>query len=89
MRKTDSCLCEYKGADQLCSYCAFVFATWIVQSLLLLNPIFQASSLFSQTYEPISVRPDRNPKTGFLAQDHVSCSAAHIKQLCEPIPDCS
>ena len=46
--KKDFYLCKNKDADQLCSNCtddsAFVFATQIVQSLLL-NPKFQASSL--------------------------------------------
>ena len=38
MRKPDFCLGENKGANQLRSYCAFVFATRIVQFLYFLNP---------------------------------------------------
>ena len=49
MRKLDFCLCENKGADQLRSNCeavsTFVFATWIVQFHVVLNPRFQAYSL--------------------------------------------
>ena len=45
MRSPTSYTGENKDADQLCSYCAFVFATRISQSLIFLNPKFQASSL--------------------------------------------
>ena len=44
MRKLDFCLCENKGADQLCSISAFVFATGIVQFLFFLNPKLLAYS---------------------------------------------
>ena len=43
MRKPDFCIGENKGADQLRSKCAYVFATQIVK-LVLLNPKFQAST---------------------------------------------
>ena len=36
---------------------AFVFATWLVQSLYLLNPKFQASSLFLFLYSPLVGNP--------------------------------
>ena len=38
MRKPTKCLGKNKGADQLCSNCAFVFATQIVQYLFYFNP---------------------------------------------------
>ena len=55
VRKPDYCLCENKGADQLCSNCTAdqrlcfrytVFATRIVQFLFFLNLKFQPFSLF-------------------------------------------
>ena len=53
MRKPTICICENKGADQLCSYCTadqhLCFAIRIVQPLFFLNPKFQASSLLCQT----------------------------------------
>ena len=36
--KTGIYLCENKGANQLCSNCAFVFATRIIQFRFFLNP---------------------------------------------------
>ena len=48
VRKPTYSICENKDADQLRGNAklisAFVFATWIVQSLYFLNPKFQASS---------------------------------------------
>ena len=38
---------------------AFVFATWIVQSLFFLNPKFQASSHLLWLYSPVCVGPGR------------------------------
>ena len=46
MRKPDIYICENKGTDQLRNNCAFVFATWKVQSLFFLNKKFQATSIF-------------------------------------------
>ena len=40
---------------------AFVFATWIEQSLYFLNPKFQASSHLLWLYSPVCVRPGRKP----------------------------
>ena len=53
MRKPTFCICENKDADQLRGsfavtaklISAFVFATWIVQSLYFLNTKFRASNL--------------------------------------------
>ena len=41
---------------------AFVFATWIVQSLLYLNMKFQASSHLLWLYSPVCVGPGRKPR---------------------------
>ena len=66
MRKPDFCLCENKGADQLRGNREadqrLFFATRIVQFLFLLNPKFQASSLFLRLYRQVCVRPDRKPR---------------------------
>ena len=44
---------------------AFVFATWIVQSLFFLNPKFQASSNLLWLYSLVCVRPGRKAKCWF------------------------
>ena len=73
MRKQTFCICENKGADQLCSNCTadqpcavtaqlispFVVATQIVQSLFFLNPKFQASRLLLWLYRLVCVGPCR------------------------------
>ena len=41
---------------------AFVFATWIVQSLFYLNPKFQASRHLLSLYSPVCVGPGRKPR---------------------------
>ena len=41
---------------------AFVFSTWIVQSLFFFNPKFQASSLLLWLYRPVCVRPSLKPR---------------------------
>ena len=47
---------------------AYVFATWIVQSLYFLITKFQASSILVWSYSLVCVGPGRKPpKTGFLA----------------------
>ena len=57
MRKPDFWLCENKGADQLCSNCTsdqhlcFRYTDRTI-SPLLINPKFQASSLFLRLYRP-------------------------------------
>ena len=40
---------------------AFVFATWIVQSLLFLKPKFQVSNRLLWLYSPVCVGPRRKP----------------------------
>ena len=59
-------LCENKDADQLRgsreAISVFVFATWIVQSLYLLNTKFHVSSYLLSLYNPVCVRPGRKPK---------------------------
>ena len=47
---------------------AFVFATWIVQSLFYLNPKFQASSHLLWLYRPICVGPGRKPRRPVFSQ---------------------
>ena len=67
MRKPDFCICENKDADQLRGnltaklISAFVFASWIVQSLCFLNPKFQASSHLQWLHSPVCVGPGRKP----------------------------
>ena len=41
---------------------AFVFATWIVQSLCFLNPKFQVSNHLLWLYSPVCVGPGRKPR---------------------------
>ena len=55
MRKPDFCLCEDKGADQLCNY--LVFITGIVQFIFFFNLKFQVSS--HCLYLLVCVRPGR------------------------------
>ena len=71
MRKPDFCICENKDADQLRGNREadqrLVFAIRIVQSLLYLNPKFQASSHLSVVVQPGLCRTwSETPKTGFL-----------------------
>ena len=47
---------------------AFVFATYIVQSLYFLNPKFQASSYLLWLYSPVCVRPGRKPRRPVFSQ---------------------
>ena len=54
-RKTKICICEIKGADQLCS--SFVFNAWIVQSVFFLDLKFQASNYFLWLHRSICVGP--------------------------------
>ena len=51
---------------------AFVFATYIVQSLFFLNPKFQASSHLLELYSLVCVGPGRKPECWF------SHDAAHL-----------
>ena len=70
MRKPALCICENKDADQLRGklISAFVFATWIVQSLYFLNPKFQASSHLLWLYSPFFVGPGRKPRRPVFSQ---------------------
>ena len=64
MKKKTFCICENKGANQLCSnwrvtaklISAFVFTTRIVQFLYFLNPKFPASSHLLCLYSSVYVR---------------------------------
>ena len=47
---------------------AFVFATWIVQSLFYLNPKFQACSHLLWLYSLVCVRPGRKPLRPIFSQ---------------------
>ena len=74
MRKLDFAYAKTKAQNscvvtaQLIS--AFVFATRIVQSLLMLQPKFHASSLFLRLYRPVNVGPGRTPRRpAFLSRD--------------------
>ena len=44
---------------------AFVFTTWIVQSLFYLSPKSQATSHLLWLYSPVCVGPGRNPEDRF------------------------
>ena len=82
MRKLAFCICENKGADQLCGNRttdqAFVFATQIVQSLFFLNPKFQASSHLLWLYSPIMSDLVEN------SEDRFSHNEAHIHTTEQP-----
>ena len=72
MGKPDFCICEIKGADQLCGnhklISAFVFATQIVQFLYSLNLKFQASSHPLWLHSPVFVGPGRKPRRLVFSQ---------------------
>ena len=56
---------------------AFVFATWIVQSLYFLNTKFQASSHLQWLYSLIYVRPGQNPHCWF---PHVAAHFLYMRK---------
>ena len=72
VRKPAFCICENKDADQLCGTAqlisAFVFVTWIVQSLFYLKPKFQASSYLLWLYSLVCVGPGRKPRRPVFSQ---------------------
>ena len=82
MRKLGFCLCKNRvfayakiKAQISCAATAqlistFVFATWIVQFLLYLNPKFQISTHIPQMHRLVCVRPGQKPWTGFLVAAH-------------------
>ena len=70
VRKPTFCICETKDADQLRGVTAklisaFVFATWIVQFLIFLNPKCPTSSPLQCLYSPVCVEPVRKPHYSF------------------------
>ena len=76
MRKPVLCICENKDADQLRSNCAviaqlisaFVFITWIIQSLYFPNPKFHASRNILWLYSQVNVGPGRKPRRPIFSQ---------------------
>ena len=60
------CICEIKGADQLCITAQlispFIFGTQLVQHLFYLNRKFQASQCFLRLYRLVCVGPAEKPK---------------------------
>ena len=70
MRKPAFCICiAYAKTKTQISFAvtaklisAFVFATWIVQSLYFLNPKFQASSHLMWLYSLVCIGPGRKPR---------------------------
>ena len=76
MGKTTNCICETKGADQLCSNCTadqrLCFRYTEVPCLYFLNPKFPVSSHLLCLYSPVCVRPGWNPNGWFShAQAHL------------------
>ena len=69
MRNPAFCICENKGADQLCGNNTadqhLCFATYIVQFLYLLNLKFQTFNHFLWLYSRICVEPVSNPQDMF------------------------
>ena len=62
--KTPFYIWKNKAADQSCAVTAqlisaFVFATYVVQSLFFLNQVFQASNHLLWLYSPVCVGPGR------------------------------
>ena len=81
MGKPTICIGKNKGADQLRSNCAFVFATGIVQFLFYLNQKFQASISFLCMYRSVCVGPVRKPHywfshkaAHFMTRDKIECA---------------
>ena len=72
MREPAFCICENKDVHQLCGTAklisAFVFATWIVQYLYLLNRKFKASSHLLCLYSPVFVGPGWKPRRQVFSQ---------------------
>ena len=73
VRKQALCKCEKTKMQISCAVTAqlisaFVFATWLVQSLYYLNPKFQASSHLLWLYSPVCVVPGRKPRRPVFSQ---------------------
>ena len=62
MRKPAFCIWEKDFVVTAKLISAFVFATWIVQSLYYLNTKFQASSHLVWLYSLVCVGPGRKPR---------------------------
>ena len=57
---------------------AFVFATWIVQSLYFLNPKFQASGHLPCLYSPVCVGPGQKHRKPVLSQPGSIMWSTHV-----------
>ena len=70
VRKSAFFICENKDADQLPGnrISAFVFATYIEQSLYFQHPNFQASSDILWLYSPVCVGPGQKPRKLVISQ---------------------
>ena len=101
MRKKDSCLCETKGTDQLCSNCTvscavtarlistFVFPIRIVQILFFLNPKFQDSSHLLWLHGLLCVRPGRKPRSFLALKLIYYCPLSHVTKWSALIEICN
>ena len=73
MRKPDFCLCENKGADQLCSNCeadqrlCFRYTDSTI-FFFFLKLKFQSSRLFLKLYRPVCVRPGGKPQSPIFSR---------------------
>ena len=87
MRKPEFCLCENKGADQLCSNCTadqhLCFGYTDSISLFLLNPKYQVFSHLLQLYRSVCVGPGLTPQRLFFLChfSNTVFSSAHIKYV--------
>ena len=85
LRKSTVCICDNKGADQLCITAklisAFVFATRIVQVLYFLISKFPASSHLRYLYSSVCVGPVQNHIVGFLMTRLIYLQATHLSWL--------
>ena len=85
MRKPTFCICDDKGADQLCSICEadhhLFFATQMVQFLYFLNPKFPAFGRLWYLYSSVCVGPVQNHIAGFLMTWHIYLQATHPSWL--------
>ena len=65
MRKLDTCLCENKGAVQLCSNCTAdqrLCFSYTESTISLLLEVFKISSFLLLLCRPVCVGPDRNSR---------------------------
>ena len=80
MRKPMFCICENKDTDQLRAklISAFVFATYIVQSLYFLNLNFKLLAISRWLFSLICVRPGQNPQCWF---SHIAAQLSKVVHL--------